>query len=63
MLHHNTPYIAIHLSNQSVVMNTGCGKHVIIFISEKCFGLYDTSQMRLEGNIIIGRKGQAQMSP
>jgi hypothetical protein len=44
-------------------MNTGCGKHVIIFISDKCFGLYDASQMRLEGNITIGRKRQAQMCP
>jgi hypothetical protein len=44
-------------------MNTGCGKHVIIFISDHCFGLYDTSQMRLEGKITIIRKGPAQMSP
>jgi len=44
-------------------MNTGCGKHVIIFVSDKSFGLYDISQMRPERNITIGRKGQAQMSP
>jgi hypothetical protein len=62
MLHHIAPYIAIHLSTQSVIVNTGCGKHVIIFVSDKCFGLYDTNQTRLEGNTTIGRKGQAQMS-
>jgi len=63
MLHHNAPYIAIHLSTPSVVVNTGCGKHVIIFISDRCFGFYERSQMKLEGYITIGRKGQARMSP
>jgi hypothetical protein len=63
MPHRHAPYIAIHLSTQSVVMNTSCGKDVIIFISNKCFGLYDINQMSLEGSTTIGRKGQAQMSP